>query len=108
MVSGDEGSSSTALPLATAGSAMNDSFGVRLNRVCAFTADWICARRSSSATRALVRRASRRKTIAWRMSGVVSTPVTVKMPSRSSTSEIRISSSEITSRRIWLTRAERG
>ena len=30
---------------------MKESFGVRLKRVCTLTADWICARRSSSASR---------------------------------------------------------
>jgi hypothetical protein len=41
-----------------------------------------------------------KKTIAWRRSWVVSTPVTVTMPMRSSKSEMRVSSSEMTSRRI--------
>jgi len=41
-----------------------------------------------------------KNTIAWRRSCVVSTPVTVTMPMRSSMSEIRVSSSEMTSRRI--------
>ena len=78
---------------------MNESFGVRLKRVCTLTADWICARRSSSAI--LVSGVSESKnTIAWRRSCVVSTPVTVTMPMRSSMSEIRVSSSEMTSRRI--------
>ncbi len=65
------------------------------------------ARRSSRASFAWSETESK-YTFAWRRSGDVSTPVTVKKPRRSSMSEIRRSSSEMTSRKIWFTRAERG